>query len=261
MNLKFLTACFLILFLPFAVTAQDTAPNTDSPAATEKKAENQKPDDQKPENSAADDKSTVDKASYLFGFNMITRLKQQEAEFSFDQLIAGLNAANEGAESGMTIEEQRSVLQTWQKMMRAKAQERRRAEAAKNGEEGEKAMAEFAKQEGAQQLEDGVMYVIMKDGDGEIPELPDRVKLNYKGTFTNGEVFDSTETKGEPMVNGVGRFVPGFSKAIQSMKVGSKWKVFIRGDKAYGMRPAKREMGPNRALIFEIELLEIMPVE
>ena len=208
------------------------------------------------------DGSTVDKASFLFGYNLISRLKQQDADFNFEEVLRGLNSAHAGSESGMTTEEQRSVLGAWQKMMRQKMIKKRQDEAAANGKAGEEAMAEFAKQEGAKELEDGVMYIVLKEGDGEIPEKPDRVKINYKGMYTDGEVFDSTLDEGkEPLVNDATRFVPGFSQAIQAMKVGSKWKIFIRGDKAYGMRPANREMGVNRSLIFEVELLEIMPIE
>ncbi len=251
MTCKYSLMCFLLLFFTYATVGQEGQQAAES-----------KPDRAAPAQAPAevDEASTIDKASFVFGYNFITRLKNQGADFNFDQIIAGLNAANEGKESGMTPEEQRSVLTSWQKIMRAKAARIRKEQADKNTAEGEVAMAEFAKQEGATELEDGVMYVIVKDGDGAIPEKPDNVKINYKGMYTNGEVFDSTEKKGQPLVNPVMRFVPGFSSAVQAMKVGSKWKVFIRGDKAYGMRPVNREMGPNRALIFELELLEIMPI-
>ena len=207
-----------------------------------------------------DEGSTIEKASFLIGFNTITRLKQQNAEYIFDKVIAGMNAANAGEESGMSREEQRAVLMSYQKIVRAKIVAEREALAEKNRVEGETALAEFAKQEGAKEIEDGVMYMVLKEGSGEKPEGADRVKIHYKGTYVDGEQFDSSIEKGEPAVNGVMQFVPGFTAALQAMPVGSKWKVIIRGDKAYGMRP-RPPMEVNKTLIFEIELLEIMPIE
>lgn len=251
-------ACLLVTCFAAATTAQDkpaakTVPGQirQAPAAAEAEAPKQRTEEEIG--------STVDKASFLIGFNMISRLKQQDADFNFEQVIAGLKAANEGKEAEMSREEQRAVLMSYQEINREKMMAKTKAKADANQAEGETVMAEFAKQEGAKELEDGVMYMVMKEGDGEVPEAPDRVKLHYKGTFADGEVFDSSYDKGEPIVNSVLGFVPGFSKALQSMKVGSKWKVAIRGDKAYGMR-SRGKIGPNKTLQFEIELLEIMPV-
>lgn len=204
-----------------------------------------------------DEGSTIEKASFLIGYNTIFRLKSQGADFDYEQILEGMKLANEGAESGMDREEQRSVLRAYQQLVRQKIQENRKAEAEANRLEGEKALEEFAKQEGAQELEDGVMYIVVKEGDGEIPEAADRVKLNYTGTYVDGEKFDSSLDKGSPLENGVLQFVPGFSRALQKMKVGSKWKVIIRGDKAYGMSP-RPPMELNKTLIFDIELLEIL---
>ena len=203
-----------------------------------------------------DEASTIDKASFLIGYNTLFRLKTQGADYNFEQVLEGLKAANSGAESPMDREEQRSVLRAYQILARAKMKAKREALAEANRVEGETAMAEFAKQQGAKELEDGVMYMPMKDGDGAIPEAADIVKLNYVGTYVNGETFDSSLDKG-PLENGVLQFVPGFSRALQKMKVGSKWKVIIRGDKAYGMTP-RPPMEINKTLVFEIELLEIV---
>ncbi|MEM9413287.1 MAG: FKBP-type peptidyl-prolyl cis-trans isomerase [Planctomycetota bacterium] len=256
MNFRILLVCLLLL--SSSTLIGQTVPPQPKPAGSPKIRQAQ-PAAAEQEMTQEDEGSTIQKASFLIGFNTITRLKQQEAEFDFEQLLAGLNAAQAGKESGMTREEQRSVLMAYQNMIRARIRAKRQATADKNGKEGETALAEFAKQEGAKELEEGVMYVVVKEGDGEIPEAPDRVKLHYKGTYIDGEEFDSS-LDGEPLENGVMQFVPGFSKALMSMKVGSKWKVIIRGDKAYGMRP-RPPMEVNKTLMFEIELLEILPIE
>lgn len=237
----------LVVCISVATLAQDTATSPKT-AGSENKEQ------------PADDASTIDKASFLIGFNTISRLKQQKAEFNFEQLLAGLTAANDGRETGMTREEQRGVLVAYQKIVREKIQAERTATAERNRAEGDAALANFAATEGAKELEDGVMYKVLKEGAGEKPEAADRVKLHYKGTYIDGEQFDSSIDKGEPLVNGVMQFVPGFTAALKAMPVGSKWKVMIRGDKAYGMRP-RPPMEVNKTLVFEIELLEIMEIE
>ena len=214
----------------------------------------------KDEPTEEDEASTIEKASFLIGFNTITRLKQQNATYNFEKLLAGLNAANDGRESGMNREEQRAVLIAYQKLVRERIQKERAALAERNGKEGEEALMAFAKQDGAKELEEGVMYVVLQEGEGKKPEAADRVKINYVGKYVDGEEFDSTIEKGEPIVNGVTQFVPGFTAVLKEMPVGSKWKVIIRGDKAYGMRP-RPPMEVNKTLTFEIELLEIMAIE
>lgn len=271
-NSRILTCLLVICFAVPATAQSDKKPaNTDAKAAAAaaamaaaKKSLMQKQQQKEPaapkERTEEETGSTIEKASFLIGFNMISRLKQQDAEFNYDKIIAGLAAAKEGKESGMTREEQRSILMAYNQINVEKKNAKTEALAKTNGAEGEKLMAEFAKQEGAKELEDGVMYMVMKEGDGEIPEAPDRVRLHYKGTFADGEVFDSSYDRGEPIVSNVLGFVPGFTKALQAMKVGSKWKVAIRGDKAYGMR-GRGKIEVNKTLQFEIELLEIMPVK
>lgn len=204
-----------------------------------------------------DEGSTIQKASFIIGYSTIQGLKNNESEYDFDQILAGLHAAHADQELGMTPEERQSVVRAYQEMIRTKRLEKNRQISEKNRIEGEAAMENFAKLEGARQLEDGVMYIVLQEGDGEIPEAPDRVKLNYVGSYVDGEVFDSSIEKGAPIENGVLQFVPGFSKALQNMKVGSKWKVIIRGDQAYGMRP-RPPMELNKTLMFEIELLDIL---
>ena len=249
MQIKYFLASALLVTLTVPGFAQDAPKTTGVQGSdTAAKAEPSEP---------VDEGSTIDKASHLIGFNTIFRLKSQGADYNFEKILEGMKAANEGKESGMDREEQRSVLRSYQQMIRAKIQEKRKAEAETNRVEGEKAFVDFAKQDGAKELEDGIMYMAMKEGDGAIPEAADLVKLNYVGTYVNGEKFDSSIDKGKPLENGVLQFVPGFSSALQKMKVGSKWKVLIRGDKAYGMNP-RPPMELNKTLMFEIELLEIL---
>lgn len=106
-------------------------------------------------------------------------------------------------------------------------------------------------------LESGLQYEILVEGDGEKPTLSDRVKCHYHGTLINGEVFDSSVERGEPAVFGVTQVIPGWTEALQLMPVGSKWKLYLPSNLAYGDRAAGPKIAPNSTLIFEIELLGI----
>ena len=106
-------------------------------------------------------------------------------------------------------------------------------------------------------LESGLQYEILVEGDGEKPTLNDRVKCHYHGTLINGEVFDSSVERGEPAVFGVTQVIPGWTEALQLMPVGSKWKLYLPSNLAYGDRAAGPKIAPNSTLVFEVELLGI----
>lgn len=129
---------------------------------------------------------------------------------------------------------------------------------ADNLEEGLKFLAENSKAEGVVELPSGLQYKILKKGDGEIPKATDQVRCHYHGTLTDGTIFDSSVDRGQPAdfpVNGV---IQGWIEALQLMAAGSKWKLFIPSELAYGQQGAGGAIGPNTALIFDVELLEII---
>jgi FKBP-type peptidyl-prolyl cis-trans isomerase FklB len=129
---------------------------------------------------------------------------------------------------------------------------------ADNLEEGVKFLAENSKAEGVIELPSGLQYKVLKEGDGAIPKATDQVKCHYHGTLTDGSVFDSSVERGQPAdfpVNGV---IQGWIEALQLMPAGSKWKLFVPSELAYGQQGAGGAIGPNTALIFDVELLEII---
>lgn len=195
--------------------------------------------------------------SFVFGYNSIASMKRRNLSLDMAKLIEGIKLANSGAELGMEKDEILSVQRAFQANEQKRMQAEKVAKENANKAEGEKYIAEFAAQENVMEVEDGVKYMVMKAGEGASPTGNDRVKVHYEGSYIDGEVFDSSIKKGEPLTLGVRNFVPGFSAALQKMKVGSKWKVAIRGDKAYGARPPQG-MEPFKTLIFELELLEII---
>ena len=206
---------------------------------------------------AEDEQSTKEKASYILGFSMMARIKSQGMEVDVDKVIEGIRKANAGEPVGMENDEIRSVQTAFSANERKRIMALREAQVEANKAEGSKFLTEFSSQPNVMEVEDGVKYFVINEGSGETPSGQDRVKVHYEGKYTNGEVFDSSIKKGEPLTLGVNQFVPGFSAALKKMKVGDKWKVAIRGDKGYGGRPPGG-MEPFKTMVFEIELLEVI---
>ncbi|WP_343667487.1 FKBP-type peptidyl-prolyl cis-trans isomerase [Chitinophaga sp.] len=127
----------------------------------------------------------------------------------------------------------------------------------KNKEAGEKFLAENKTKPGVVTLPSGLQYQILKEGNGPKPTAADKVKTHYHGTLIDGTVFDSSVERGKPISFPVGGVIKGWTEALQLMPVGSKWRLFIPADLAYGDRQAGPKIGPNSALIFDVELLDI----
>lgn len=131
-------------------------------------------------------------------------------------------------------------------------------EAQENLEKGNQFLEENKAREGVHTTESGLQYEIITEGTGEKPAATDRVRVHYHGTLIDGTVFDSSVDRGEPVVFGVTQVIPGWTEALELMPVGSKWKIYLPADLAYGERSPGGDIGPNEALIFEVELLEIV---
>jgi len=124
-------------------------------------------------------------------------------------------------------------------------------------DEGKKFLAENAKREGVVTLPSGLQYEIITKGNGEMPKLTDNVTTHYHGTLINGTIFDSSVKRGQPASFPVNGVIKGWTEALQLMPVGSKWKLYVPSDLAYGEQGAGQTIGPNTTLIFEVELLSI----
>lgn len=133
-----------------------------------------------------------------------------------------------------------------------------KVEAEKNTKASEDFLAANKNKAGVITLPSGLQYEIIKAGTGVKPKAEDQVKCHYHGTTIDGKVFDSSVDRGEPTVFPVNRVIPGWTEALQLMPVGSKWKLYIPSALAYGERGAGQDIKPNSALIFEVELLEIV---
>jgi FKBP-type peptidyl-prolyl cis-trans isomerase FklB len=139
--------------------------------------------------------------------------------------------------------------------------EQAKQEAVKAKSEGDAFLAENAKRPEVTVLESGLQYEILKEGNGPKPTADSRIKCDYHGTLINGEVFDSSVDRGKPATFGVSQVIKGWTEALLLMPVGSKWKLYVPADLAYGDKGAGEKIGPGSTLIFEIELLEIVNKE
>jgi len=208
---------------------------------------------------SGDQASMIEKVSVVFGYNAIGKMafemKRQGLDLDMAKVIEGAQLAADGKDLGMSQEEVKALVGSLQNVMREKQTKMIDEAADKNKADGEAYLAANEKKPGVMKLDNGVQYEVLTQGNGAKPTAEDRVKLHYHGTLTDGKVFDSSVDKGEPITHSASGFVKGFNAAVQAMPVGSKWRVTIPSDLAYGM---SGPLGPNRTLIFEIELLEIV---
>jgi FKBP-type peptidyl-prolyl cis-trans isomerase FklB len=203
-------------------------------------------------------KSDKEKVSYAVGVNLGTTWKQQGIDLDFDQLLKGLKDATSG-QPLLNEQEVRAVLEKYRQEMIAKQQEKRRLEGEKNKQVGEEFLAENKTKPGVITLTNGLQYKVLTDGTGDIPKPEDTVTVNYRGTFIDGNEFDSSAKAGRPYTTRVtGGVIRGWTEALTRMKVGSKWQLFIPPDLAYG-EMGRGSIPPNTTLLFDVELISIQP--
>lgn len=210
---------------------------------------------------SAEDKKVLqsqkDRISYSIGVNVGNNLKMQSIDVDPDVVVQGIKDVLSRSKLLMTEKEVTDTLITLQKELIAKQAEERKKAAEKNKLEGEKFLEENKKKEGIVTLPSGLQYKIIKEGTGKTPKITDMVVVNYKGTLINGNEFDSSYKRGEPSTFPVSAVIPGWTEALQLMKEGSIWQIFIPSSLAYGERGAGNVIGPNEVLIFEVELLSV----
>ncbi len=213
---------------------------------------------------AAPLKDKKEKVSYAIGVDIGSTIKRQPFEIDPDVLVRGFKDAVSGGKMAMADNDIRSTLLDLQKELQAKQQEqlkKQQEEMKKTGEKNQKEgaafLAENAKKPGVKVLPSGLQYKVLASGKGDSPKSTDTVETNYRGTLIDGTEFDSSYKRGQTATFPVGGVIRGWTEALQLMKVGDKWQLFIPSDLAYGERGAGRDIGPNATLVFEVELLAI----
>ncbi|MBN1760751.1 MAG: FKBP-type peptidyl-prolyl cis-trans isomerase [Chitinispirillaceae bacterium] len=198
-----------------------------------------------------------DTVSYLIGNDIARSLKSVKDDIVLEIVYKGISEALDGKEPRIPADQERTIMQAFSMKMRDKQMAQKNAEADKNLKEAKAFLEENGKKEGIVTTETGLQYAVLKDGDGPVPTDSSRVKVHYEGRLLDGTVFDSSIKRGEPAVFGIKQVIKGWTEVLKLMKVGSKYKVFIPPDLAYGQRGMAHDIGPNMCLIFDIELIGI----
>jgi FKBP-type peptidyl-prolyl cis-trans isomerase FklB len=202
-------------------------------------------------------KDQKDKASYSIGLELGNSLKKGKMDVNVDTLLQGLKDGLSGAKPLLTEEQVKETMTALQKEMTEKQAAASKEAGEKNAAAGEKFLAENKKKDGVKTTASGLQYKVLKEGTGESPKATDMVVTNYRGTLLDGTEFDSSYKRNEPATFPVNRVIAGWTEALQLMKPGSKYQLFIPSALAYGERAVGKDIGPNSALIFEVELLSI----
>jgi len=202
-------------------------------------------------------KDLKDKASYSFGLNIGLNLQRQSIELNQDAFMAGLKDGVAGRKPLLSEQEVREAMMAFEKDM----QQKKADVAKKNTAEGEKFLAENKSKEGVKTTASGLQYKVLKEGSGAQPKAADSVTVNYRGTLLDGTEFDSSYKRGQPATFPVGGVIKGWTEALQLMKTGSKFQLFVPANLAYGDRSPGAQIPAGSTLIFEVELMEVKPPE
>ena len=201
----------------------------------------------------------MDKKSYAFGMSLAGNLLQNGVHgLNFDDFVAGLKAMLQGEELAISMDEAGVALEQFYKEMEDEAAERAAVAGAAAKEEGEKFLAQAAKDPEVRATGSGLMYKVLKEGTGKKPTATSQVKCHYEGTFPNGQIFDSSYKRGEPAVFGLNQVIKGWTEGLQLMAEGSKYELYLPYDLAYGERGAGNAIPPYSALKFVVELIQIL---
>lgn len=201
-------------------------------------------------------KTVEDRAAYALGAQFGAELKNAGVELNPDLIARGYRDAVAGKVALDQAELQNAMME-FQQFMMQKMQEAQKKQAAEQTEKGTKFLEENKSKEGVKVTESGLQYIVEKEGTGASPKATDTVSVHYRGTLLDGTEFDSSYRRGEPATFAVNGVIAGWTEALQLMKVGSKYKLFIPAELAYGERGAGGDIPPNATLIFEVELLGI----
>jgi FKBP-type peptidyl-prolyl cis-trans isomerase len=201
-------------------------------------------------------KTRKDAVSYALGVDIARNFKKQELDVDPELLMRGVRDGLAGGKLLVSEKELRSLMGELQNEMRKQAVLSRRIASGDNKKKGAEFLAANRGRDGVVALPSGVQYKVLKTGDGRKPSDADTVECYYRGTLIDGTEFDGTDA-GKPAQLKVTQLVAGWREAVKLMPAGSKWQIFIPGQLAYGERGLGNDIGPNEALVYEVELLAV----
>lgn len=198
--------------------------------------------------------------SYALGRNFAQNLRDNEIDCDIKALVAGISDALRDAPPQWTDQQLAPTMERFAQEMQQKAEARLKRQAAKNQQEAAAFLAQNAKREGVQTTASGLQYRVLKQANGPAPTINDTVRCNYRGTLLNGTEFDNSARHGGPAEFTIAPgLIRGWIEALQKMHVGDKWQLFVPPNLAYELDPPGPPIEPNSLLVFEIELVEILP--
>ncbi len=206
-------------------------------------------------NMLGDEKSRV---SYAIGMMLGHNWQQQGLEVDPEIAARAIKDIQSGGATLLSQTEMQETLTAFQKEFKVKQQKIQEEKAIKNKAEGADFLAANKAKPGVVTLPDGLQYTVLTEGSGAMPQADNVVSVHYRGTLLDGTEFDSSYKRGQPAQFPVNGVIRGWTEALQLMKTGSKWKLFIPSDLAYGEN-GQRSIPPNSVLIFEVELLSVQP--
>lgn len=204
------------------------------------------------------DNQNLDRISYALGLSMGNNFRGSGIKtLNIKDFADGVAAVFEGAQPKMSYDEAKAEIKSFFEVMEAE----QRAAAAKMGEVNEAAGKKFLEENGkrveVKTTASGLQYEVLSEGTGKQPVASDSVTVHYTGKLIDGTVFDSSVERGAPATFGVTQVIPGWVEALQMMKEGAKWRLFIPSNLAYGPNGAGNVIGPNSTLIFDVELIKV----
>jgi FKBP-type peptidyl-prolyl cis-trans isomerase FklB len=246
---KYVTLAAAVLVAAVGVVgAQQSGQPAQQPAA--QSAQPAAPQAGKPE-------SVQDRAAYVIGFNLGRQLKQNDINANADLIVKGLKDGMGGTDGLLTEQEMQETMQAFQQQVMTQQQEKQKVVGEKNKAEGEAFLAKNKERPGVKTTASGLQYEVIKEGTGAQPKATDTVTVHYKGTLIDGTEFDSSYGKGEPATFALNQVVQGWTEGLQLMKAGSKYKFYIPAALGWGDRGAGPLIGPNAAVVFEVELISV----
>jgi len=198
------------------------------------------------------------RSGYSIGISYAASLQQQGIEIDSESFIQGFKDSYSGTKPALSQEQMQKAIEELQTVTLAKKAEKEQVAAEKNIAEGKAFLETNKNKAGVKTLASGLQYKVVKQGTGATPKLTDTVTTHYRGTLISGAEFDSSYKRNQPASFPVNGVIPGWTEALQLMKVGDKWQLFIPAELAYGSQaPRGSIITPNSTLIFDIELLAI----
>jgi FKBP-type peptidyl-prolyl cis-trans isomerase len=201
--------------------------------------------------------SFAQKISYVLGQEIGNSFKEAPVEIDLDIFMQGINDSLKDRKSPLDADETNQIKQEFSRQVQENRQKQMAALSEKNREDGAAFLATNKNKEGVVTTDSGLQYKILNQGEGSKPKQSDKVTVHYRGTLLDGTEFDSSYKREKPATFQVNGVIRGWTEALQLMSVGSKYRLFIPADLAYGNRGAGRKIGPNSMLIFDVELLGI----